>query len=217
MSASLAAAGYNRTPIDDEEDIGPGPGMRQRFSSFSSHPTISTPITDDERAAEAAAPSATLYDPYADYGRLVGGSAGYAPTRSDSPAHNSYSSGMSRPAGAGRVPRNSTGSSDPLLAGMAAVPLGTPGPSVPPTPTLPPRSPRRLAAAAQLQQSQESAAASSTRGSEERSSSPDDRLDPALATLQVDNTRSQELRDDVDYSRPVLEVRNHTDNPDSKK
>ncbi|KAI9444783.1 hypothetical protein H4582DRAFT_1796689, partial [Lactarius indigo] len=211
VSASLAAAGYNRAPIDDEEDFGPGPGMRERFNSMSSHPTISTPITEEERAAEAAATSAALYDPYTDYNRPVGAVAGFVPTRPDSPAQrgrdNSYSSGMSRPPGTGHAPRHSTGSLDPLLVGMAAAPLGTPGPSVPPTPTptLPPRSPRRPTAV-QLQQSQENAAASSTRDSE-RSSSPDDRLDPALASLQTDNTKSQELRDDVDYSRPVLEVR----------
>ena len=200
VSASLAAAGYNRTLIDDEEDIGPGPGMRQRFNSSSPHPTISTPITEEERAAEAAA---TLYDPYGDYGRPVGGVAGYDPARSDSPGqHGSYSSGTSRPPGAGNVPRYSDGSWDPLLAGMAGAPMGTPGPSVPPTPTLPPRSPRRLAVA--QSQSQENAVTSSTRDSGDRSSSADDRLDPGL---QADNITSQELRDDVDYSRPVLEVR----------
>ncbi len=209
VSASLAAAGYNRAPIDDEEDIGPGPGMRQRFNSMGSHPTISTPITEEERVAEAAAGSTALYDPYTDYARPVGGVAGYVPARSDSPAQHgrdsSYSSGMSRAPGPGHPPRYSTGSLDPLLAGIVAAPLGTPGPSVPPTPTLPPRSPRRLAAA-HLQQSQENPVPSSTRDSK-RSSSPDDRLDPAMATLQVDITKSQELRDDMDYSRPVLEVR----------
>ncbi|KAH9178695.1 hypothetical protein EDB89DRAFT_2063630 [Lactarius sanguifluus] len=214
VSASLAAAGYNRAPIDDEEDFGPGPGMRERFNSMSSHPTINTPITEEERGAEAAATSAPLYDPYTDFNRPVGAVAGFVPTRSDSPDQrgrdNSYSSGTSRPPGTGHPPRYSTGSLDPLLVGMAAAPLGTPGPSVPttPTPTLPPRSPRRPTAV-HLQQSQENAAAS-TRDSE-RSSSPDDRLDPALASLQIDITKSQELRDDVDYSRPVLEVRNRAD------
>ncbi|KAH9081632.1 hypothetical protein EDB83DRAFT_2333945 [Lactarius deliciosus] len=213
VSASLAAAGYNRAPIDDEEDFGPGPGMRERFNSMSSHPTISTPITEEERAAEGAATSATLYDPYTDFNRPVGAVSGFVPTRSDSPAQrgqdNSYSSGTSRP-GTGHPPRYSTGSLDPLLVGMAAAPMGTPGPSVPPTPTptLPPRSPRRPTAV-HLQQSQENAAAS-TRDSD-HSSSPDDRLDPALASLQTDHTKSQELRDDVDYSRPVLEVRNRAD------
>jgi len=193
VSASLAAAGYNRTLIDDEEDIGPGPGMRERFSSSSQHPTISTPITEEERAAEAAA---TLYDPYVEFGRPVGGVAGYAQARSDSPGQpGSYSSGVSRPPGAGNPPRYSDGSSDLLLAGM------TGAPSASPTPTLPTRSPRRLAAA-QLQQSLENAVTSSTRDSE---ASADDRLDPAL---QADNTKSQELRDDMDYSRPVLEIRN---------
>ncbi|KAH9065725.1 hypothetical protein EDB87DRAFT_1592851 [Lactarius vividus] len=213
VSASLAAAGYNRAPIDDEEDFGPGPGMRERFNSMSSHPTISTPITEEERAAEAAATSAGLYDPYTDFNRPIGATAGFVPTHSDSPTQrgrdNSYSSGTSRPPGTGHVPRYSTGSLDPLLVGMAVAPLGTPGPSVPPTPTLPPRSPRRPTAV-HLQRSQENAAANSTRDSE-RSSSPDDRLDPALASLQTDNTKSQELRDDVDYSRPVLEIRNRAD------
>ncbi|KAI0257115.1 hypothetical protein BJV78DRAFT_1085040, partial [Lactifluus subvellereus] len=35
VSASLAAAGYNRELIDDE-DFSSGPGMRQRYGSFSS-------------------------------------------------------------------------------------------------------------------------------------------------------------------------------------
>src|SRR6266702_905624 len=43
---------------------------------------------------------------------------------------------------------------------------------------------------AQLQQSQENAV-TSTRDSEEGSSSPNDRLDPALATLQVDKTKTR--------------------------
>jgi len=198
VSASLAAAGFNRALIDDEEGIGPGFGMQQRYSS-SLH--ISTPITEEERAQAAAA---TSYDPYVEYGRPVGGVTGYAPARSDSPGqHGSYYSGKSRPAGAGHGPRHSTGSSDPLLASMG---MGTTsGSSYPPTPTptLPSRSPRRPAAA-QLQLSQEG----STRASEDRTSSFDNRLDPAL---QVDYIQSQDLRDDVDYSRPVLEIRNRMD------
>lgn len=207
VSASLAAAGYNRTLIDDE-DTGPGIGMRQRFGS-SSTPTINTPITESERAAEGVA---NLYDPYVEYGRPVGGAAGYHPARSDSPGqHGSYSSGMSRPPGAGHAPRHSDGSSDLLLGGMAVAPapMETPVSSLPPTytqttttPTLPTRSPMRLAAA-QSPQPQDNAATSSTRDSGDRSSSSDDRLDPFL---QAENTRRQELRDDVDYSRPVLDV-----------
>lgn len=216
VSASLAAAGYNRAPIDDEEDIGPGPGMRERFNSMGSHPTISTPITEDERATEAtaAATSADLYDPYADFGRPIGGVTGYSLARSDSPGQHgrdgSYSSGhtsgMGRPPGAGSPPRYSTGSMDPLLTGATGAPQGTPGASVSHTPTLPTRSPKRMAPAVQFQQSQQSAVANSTRGSDDRSSSPDDRLDPTLASLG-DRPNKQDLRDDMDYSRPVLEVR----------
>ena len=54
----LTAAGYNCVPIEDE-DLGPGPGMWQRFGSFSSHPTFSMPITDKERAADATRPLRT--------------------------------------------------------------------------------------------------------------------------------------------------------------
>jgi len=209
VSASLAAAGYNRAPIDDEEDFGSGPGMRDRFDSMGSRPTISTPITEEERVAEAAA-VVNLYDPYANFGRPTGGAAGYSLARSDSPSQygrdGSYSSGMSRPPGAGDPPHYSAGSTDPLFAGM---PAAAPGTSAQPTPTVPLRSPKRLAATVvQFQPSQQSTVATSTRGSDDRSSSPDDRLDPALAPLQGHRTYNQDLRDDMDYSRPVLDIRN---------
>jgi len=150
VSATLADAGYNRAPIDDE-DFGPGPAMRQRFGSFSSHPTISTPITDEERAAEPRGPTANLYDPYADYGRPVG-NTGYIPARSESPslysrdrrAEGSRTSGGSRRGGS-HVPRHSTGSADQLLSG------GTPPPEpfLQSSPTVPPRNPKRQEALSQ--------------------------------------------------------------------
>ncbi len=148
VSATLAAAGYNRAPIDDE-DFGPGPGMRQRFGSFSSHPTIDTPITDDERAMEASSAPVNLYDPYAEYGRPIGGS-GYIPARSESPSQHSrdrrvegsYTSGDSRRGG--HVPRHSIGSSDQLLSGgIPPQAIPEPFPLSPPTPIVPPRNPKR--------------------------------------------------------------------------
>ena len=153
VSATLSAAGYNRAPIDDE-DLGPGPGMRQRFGSFSSHPTISTPITDEERRAEATVPSANLYDPYAEFGRPVTGS-GYIPARSDSPsmysrdrrAEGSYTSGGSRPGGS-HVPQHSTGSADQLLSG--GIPRNAiPEPFPLSSPIVPPRNPKRQEALSQ--------------------------------------------------------------------
>lgn len=146
VSATLTAAGYNRAPIDDE-DLGPGPGMRQRFGSFSSHPSINTPITDEERAGEATGPNANLYDPYVGYGRVAG--SGYVPARSESPslysrdrrAEGSYTSGGSRPGGS-HVPQQSMGSADQLLSG------GIPAQAIPDpfplsSPTVPPRNPKR--------------------------------------------------------------------------
>jgi LPXTG-motif cell wall-anchored protein len=138
VSESLTAAGYNRAPIDDE-DIGQGFGMRQRFGSLSSHPTLSTPITDDERAADATGP-VNLYDPYADYGRPVAGS-GYIPARSESPSQGrnsmSYTSTGSRRTGSGHVPQHSMGSADQLLSG----PIPEPFPLT--SPLVPPRNPKR--------------------------------------------------------------------------
>ena len=146
VSATLAAAGYNRAPIDDE-DLGPDLGMRQRFNSFGSHPTISTPITDEERAGDSIGPTANLYDPYLEYGRPVAGS-GYIPARSESPSlysrgrgEGSYTSGASRPGGS-HVPQHSTGSADLLLSG------GIPHHAIPEpfplsSPIVPPRNPKR--------------------------------------------------------------------------
>jgi hypothetical protein len=143
VSASLADAGYNRAPIDDE-DFGPAPGMRQRFGSLSSHPSLTTPITDDERAAESTVPSVNLYDPYAEYGRPVAGS-GYIPARSSSPSQHSrdraaegtYTTGASRRSGSAHVPDHGSGSIDPLL------PQTIPHPYTLSFPTVPPRNPNR--------------------------------------------------------------------------
>ena len=164
VSASLAAAGYNRAPIDDE-DFGPAPGMRQRFGSLSSHPSLSTPITDEERAAETTIPSVNLYDPYADYGHPVTGS-GYIPARSSSPSQNSrdrtegtYTSGASRRPGSAHIPEHGSGSTDPLLSGPMATQV-IPHPYTLSYPTVPPRNPKR-------QESQDMAGPSGSRSTDE--------------------------------------------------
>ena len=146
VSATLAAAGYNRAPIDDE-DLGPDPGMRQRFGSLSSRPTISTPITDEERAADATGPTAHLYDPYVGYGGPVA-SSGYIPARSESPSlyspdrrvEGSYTSGGSRRGS--HAPQQSTGSADQLLSG-GIPPHAIPEPFPLSSPAVPPRNPKR--------------------------------------------------------------------------
>ena len=145
VSASLAAAGYNRAPIDDEDFGSPAPGMRQRFGSLSSHPSLTTPITDEERATM---PSVNLFDPYAEVGHPVTGS-GYIPARSSSPsqysrdrAEGTYTSGVSRRSGSAHVPEHSSGSRDALLSG--SIPSqAIPHPYTLSSPTVPPRNPRR--------------------------------------------------------------------------
>jgi len=123
--------------------------MRQRFGSFSSHPSLTTPITDDERAGESTMPSVNLYDPYAEYGRSVAGS-GYIPARSSSPpsqysrdrGEGTYTSGMSRRSGSAHVPEHGSGSIDPLLPGT--IPFqAIPHPYTLSSPTVPPRNPNR--------------------------------------------------------------------------
>jgi len=160
VSQSLSDAGYNRAPIDDEDY---GPGVRQRFGSLSSHPTIGTPITDEERAAEAGPGTVNLYDPYAEYGRPVTGS-GYIPARPDSPSQNSrtaddtYSSGASRRTGSMHISQHGSGSGDPLLASMALPPQAIPRPFTLTNPTVPIRNPKRKGG----QEGQPSAEASSS-------------------------------------------------------
>jgi hypothetical protein len=162
VSASLADAGYNRAPIDDE-DFGPAPGMRQRFGSSSSRPSLSTPITDEERAAESTVPSVQLYDPYADYGRSVAGS-GYIPARSSSPSQYSrdrgegtYTSGVSRRTDSAHVPEHGSGSTDPLLDGSISLQT-IPRPYTLTSPPVPSRSSKR-------QEAQDISGPSSSRGS----------------------------------------------------
>jgi hypothetical protein len=150
ISASLAAAGYNRAPIDDDGMFDPAPGMRQRFSSFSSHPTISTPITDEERVTELTG-GVNLFDPYAEVGHPMTGT-GYIPARSDSPSQSgrdrmtdsgTYTSGVSGRMGSRHIPQHSTGSSDKLLSGIAPPPEGLVQPYPLTAPTIPPRNPKR--------------------------------------------------------------------------
>ncbi len=146
--------------------------MRQRFGSLSSHPSLSTPITDEERAAETNVHAVNLYDPYADYGRPVAGS-GYIPARSESPSRHSrdrmaegtYTSGASRHTGSALVPDRSSGSTDPLLSGPIP-PQAIPQPYTLSSPTVPPRNPKRMGG--QEGQSQESAGGSGSRHADER-------------------------------------------------
>lgn len=222
VSATLAAAGFNRSPIDDDEDegtLGQKQGeMAQRsgFGSFSTQPAshAHADLPTDEELGVASA-----YDPYAAYGPVAGAgpsSQGYVPARTSPPtgsgslSHHltdSYGSGggnrSAGPSQSGHIPHPSAGSYEPLLAGMADGPTSPEIGGAMPPPTPPPKNPARAGAQGPIRGDAESGYES-----DGGDAAPDDRLDPGLGVrLRGGKTKSQELRDDMDYSRPVLGVR----------
>lgn len=208
VSATLAAVGFNRTPLvdddDDDEEAGRG-ALRHRGGSGSLQMAqrsgnLSLP-TDDELGVGRG------FDPYVPYGPVAGSgpaSQGYIPARTASPppgpgaGHYPQDSvgSADRASGhspSGHIPRYSAGSYEPLLANMSsqASPT-TPGSAddgEPRAPTPPPRNPLR-----------NSAGPKQTTEEGEVSGEPDARLRGGTGS-------GDEPRDDVDYSRPVLEVR----------
>lgn len=241
VSATLAAAGFQRAPLDDEDDPGNNtggsrssfPNMEMKRSTLSSVPSGGrTSAYLDNPISEEGGPD--HYNPYVDYvvpggndhvlaaGAYAAGT--YDSNRTTSPppvafnnSHNKISHSAS----------HSAGSYEPLLASFRhaeepSSPL--PGPT-PPTP--PPRNPARISDAqppppAFSERSSPNpyqpgstpltprSAASSMYSSE---STGDDRLDPGLRHRLKDETQTAfagDLRDDEDYSRPVLGVRTFT-------
>ena len=158
VASTLAAAGYNRQPLDGD-DYDENGGMRQRRrSSPSALATMSSlgtqaqqPYTDDPTGRRAE------FDPYSAYSAVPPQTPpasarrdGYFPARTSSPplghSHSASTSSMGHLAG-GHIPRESAGSFEPLLAAGGSAP-NTPGPiapstSVGPPPTIPPKSPKR--------------------------------------------------------------------------
>lgn len=123
-------------------------------------------------------------------------------TQTDSSGHKRHSS-TNGSAELGQHSRSYSFSSyEPLLtaAGLGSkTPPDTPGPNQPPTP--PPRSPKRPPLAV-------TPGASTSRQATDDvpRGVADDRLHPALAQLSRSNTDASRIRDDQDYSRPVLGV-----------
>lgn len=153
VSATLAAAGFRRTPLEDDDRPDPAPEVNQRstLSSIPSTGRISGYKLDE------------LFNPYEEFQAA-------APT-----PHHGHS-------------HTPSGSHEPLLASFYQ---NNPQPPVPP-----PRNPMRL-----LDRNQESSALL-----EPAPDSTDDRLDPNIRTRTL-----IDLRDDEDYSRPVLGIRNLPD------
>ena len=163
VASTLAAAGFNRTPLDGDDD-NEGKVMRQRRQSspsatrtMSSLPSLGgqqplqQPYTDDPFGHPAD------FDPYAAYAappQTPPASArrdGYFPARTSSPPLvHSHSASTNSGHAMGHVPRESAGSHEPLMATpgpsasapMAPVPIASSSSTGPP-PYIPPKSPRR--------------------------------------------------------------------------
>lgn len=258
VSATLAAAGLNRAPLDDDDDeeteadhrartLGSGDiEMGQRPSSTLGYGTGGTrppsayrDLAYDPAGSPDEDPS---FDPYAGYvhpqlngsrsfsANKTAAQEGYVPARTGSPTppnsppratssfgHGNDTSGSGSATGISSGDRErrtnssldhmrsySMGSYEPLLGGSSGA--ATPGVGASPTP--PPRNPLRLANSPSPgldgQESNTPPNQSSDTGGR-----ADDRLDPYLGSrLRTAQSSSDvgDLRDDEDYSRPVLGV-----------
>ncbi|KAI6047662.1 hypothetical protein EDC04DRAFT_2619411 [Pisolithus marmoratus] len=218
IQAAVAAAGFNRVPLDDDEDDhGRTPHSHSQFSvemgqrgsyMFGPLPTA-PPLYDDGQGG---------FNPYADYPTSRQGprhTGGYVPTRTASPPPGAERPGLSvvgtdefgsnrdRKSSFGHTPTYSAGSFEPLLSGYGQT--SEPAPNGPPTP--PPRNPKRLADASNVHNQR-----SHTLGDDSSNGGTDDRLDPDIRKRTRSNSLgTANLRDDEDYSRPVLTVRNMPD------
>lgn len=227
VEAAVAASGFGRAPLDDDNDYRAARSpqshslssaqMAQRGSPIgyipdsSGMPTAGQPVSggpfDDDNVA---------FNPYAGY--VVDGqptNGGYIQARSASPPpeaeqqgppssaglHDISDSSRDRKSSYGHTPTYSVASYEPLLAAYTQGSSAERGASSPPTP--PPRNPARRAHL-------DSVASRPVKNSSDGGA--DDRLDPEIRRrTRSDSLGSDELKDEEDYSRPVLTVRNMPD------
>lgn len=218
IQAAVAAAGFNRVPLDDDEDgHGRTPRSHSQFSMemgqrgshvFGSLSTGPFGHDDDQGG----------FNPYADYPTSrqgPGRTGGYVPTRTASPppgaerpafsatGTDEFGSNRDRKSSFGHTPTYSAGSFEPLLSGYRQA--SESGPHAPPTP--PPRNPQRLVDASNARNPR-----SRVLDDDSSDGSMDNRLDPEIRRRTRSNSLgTANLRDDEDYSRPVLTVRNMPD------
>ena len=222
ISAELAAAGFGRSgPLDlEDDDDHTNMAMSQRAASrFALHhdDTSFDPYSDipGETRGRSSGSARTARTPslLPDLG-FGGSGALYDPFEGGEPASPSpdNSSGTNAAAAASwprRVSVSGT-SYEPLLASYAAQEARSATPVTPPRP--PPRNPLR----AMHSRSQSPAMARAPPSAYHppayesvAAAEPDERLDPAL--LRNDSIGASTMRDERDYSRPMLAVRNMTD------
>jgi hypothetical protein len=215
VSATLAAAGLYRAPLHDDDDFGmrgskignPVIEMTHPGSRFTSFSQNSAGRRGSGQMDQEDIGIQDAFDPYSDY--VVPNATrqdGYMAAGTASPP-NSNTEIFGRQRRFGHATSESQASNEPLLPLRERVPSNSPPayfatlpttPSPPPPP--PPRNPLRLI------DSRNSLSPSmqeklGTRPSSHNSGGADDRLDPGLRQLG-----NEDLRDEEDYSRPVLAV-----------
>ncbi|KAG6814056.1 hypothetical protein H0H92_003103 [Tricholoma furcatifolium] len=235
VSATLAAAGFHRTPLDDDDENDNANGSRRsRFGSpeVEMHHRTSSGFGSSKSIPSGARTSGYLdsahpddleaFNPYRDYvvePPLISGGGLTPSSFYNDPYRDRTASGGEQTHG-----HSASGSFEPLLAayyrqGQAASSSALP--QNPPTP--PPRNPLRLSDADRnpppgvLSKSLpevvpvELNAKSGISSVYSTESVGDDRLDPNLRqriNVEADRASQRDLRDEEDYSRPVLGVRN---------
>lgn len=219
VSATLAAAGFHRAPLDDDELRGNDSRGSRGFATPEMEMLPAAAVGTRSSVPSAGRSSGYLdtpghdeaFNPYHDY-VVAGPTEGYIPARTSSPPPSAFVEPY-RDASGHTVHHHSAsqsfGSTEPLLAFDRAEPASS-DPSAPPRPSLdppspPPRNPKRVAD----QRSQISGGEHanprpenrrhSTASSVYSTESTDERLNPAL--------RNSDIKDSEDYSRPVLGVR----------
>ncbi|TFK77126.1 hypothetical protein BDN72DRAFT_830297 [Pluteus cervinus] len=216
VSATLAAVGFHRTPLDDDDDPAnashrsrygsPEAEMMHRSSSAFAVNSISS-IPSGARTSGYLDPHTPegsthqeQYNPYIDYG----GGPPSAYTRTATPSSVAvYGHRTSGSAGDVITSHSASGSYEPLLASYYKPNPDQPQASAPPTP--PPRNPRRPS----VKNIKEGSQISSPASQSEHGTSVDERLDPGLRNRN--QSEESDLKDNEDYSRPVLGVRNLPD------
>lgn len=227
VEAAVAASGFGRAPLDDDNDYRGAQSpqshslssaqMAQRGSPVGYIPNGSgLPIAGQPVSGGAFDDDSAAFNPYAGY--VVEGlpsNGGYMQARGASPPLEAEQQGPPSSAGLndigdssrdrkssyGHTPTYSVASYEPLLAAYTQGSSAERGASSPPTP--PPRNPARRA---HLDSVASRPANNSLDGG------ADDRLDPEIRRRTRSNSLgSDDLKDEEDYSRPVLTVRNMPD------
>ncbi|KAF8078652.1 hypothetical protein FPV67DRAFT_1775805 [Lyophyllum atratum] len=241
VSATLAAAGFHRTPLDDD-DVNMDSSRRSRFGSpdvemnqRSSSGFASSAPSGTRTSAYVDSPhpdDADPFNPYHDY--VVPPNPAVA--SGSNPPPGAFVTGPYRDHNASgsaagdhvisHSASHSAGSYEPLLASYYRPAPSSPvlTPTRPPSP--PPRNPQRVSDAGRavpivvlpprvpVPKPDERNLASRASSVYSADSIGDDRLDPGLRqrmNVEADRASERDLKDEEDYSRPVLGVRNLPD------